>query len=378
MLRSLRLAGRIFPALLAASCDRPTAPLPQMVPAWSVAFVRAPENFWSGVPAADASAVAIVQMTPYPYTRSVLLFDATTGARLWETVLAADWADGPFENVALTTDYVVIGSGGRVAVLARANGTLLWQAYHPTLKPVSWVTVAGSTVVSSTSWTITARDLATGALRWEYAYQPDTVDGAIFATTVSGDTVYAAADHLNGVLEYSVAMAVRLIDGGELWRFEVPAPEQGGLRSVTVGGNLLLAGVFVGARGVQAINRFTLTRPWHTRTDPCCVGVVSTPLVFGSTVYYASGDETVRAVDLATGTEQWVARVQGSFIDQPALCRDRIFASNGALFKFDRTSGRTLGVALNTETEVPSSGLVSNGDLVFISTHDRVNAYRCD
>ena len=270
------------------------------------------------------------------------------------------------------------GERGAPRRFDRASGALLWHVTYTVVSPAAWATSAGGTVVSGADWSIRAFDASTGALRWRYEFQPDTVNGAIISVTISGDTVYAVAEQLDpaGLNPKAVAMAVRLTDGTELWRGVAPEPERGGLRSAVIAGSLLIAGDYRG--GVQAFDRFTGLRPWRTTGDPCCAGVTSAPIVRDNLLYYVSGDETVVALDLPSGSRRWTTNVPGSLIVQPALCRDRLFANNDYLYKFDRFTGAVVGIALNSETELPTSGIAAHGELAFVVGNDRVYAFRCD
>jgi outer membrane protein assembly factor BamB len=172
--------------------------------------------------------------------------------------------------------------------------------------------------------------------------------------------------------------ALDLRNGSTLWKLELPMSEHGHFMGAAAIANAMLLFTDFGAGGLQAVDRFTRTRVWRTVGLPCCVGGSGTPPVQGSTVFSASGDETVRALELATGVERWRTQSEGGFRARSVVCGGRLWAPNFALRAFDLATGRLAGVALDGTEEYASSGLATARGLVFVASQQRFNAFACN
>jgi outer membrane protein assembly factor BamB len=80
-------------------------------------------------------------------------------------------------------------------------------------------------------------------------------------------------------------------------------------------------------------------------------GVYSTPLVIDDTVYVASLDKRVYAIDLSTGKKRWHYQTDGRIFASPILIDGSIFigANDGCLHEIDAKTGKGGGVFRATE-----------------------------
>ncbi len=127
--------------------------------------------------------------------------------------------------------------------------------------------------------------------------------GALPATswpgiTASSDTAYlASAQHV---------YAVRLSDGGELWRYPVKAEgtRQFYAAPALTSNDLLIAGDYVGV--VVAINIKNGQEVWRATTG---AKIIASPVVVDDTVLVASADGILYAYDLS-GVQKWTYKTE--------------------------------------------------------------------
>ncbi len=308
----------------------------------------------------------------------VVALDAATGASRWDRVLPGPTFGG-YTELVLTPTRVVRATSTRLTVLDRVGG-IQWDSTYAEVGGVSGLYVRGDTVLVATGRAVRAWQLSTGVRLWRQEYPVDSALVRLGGVTVSGDTVYASGTRFFsvGADKQGVVLALRLGDGVPLWRVEPPVSEFASFRSTaSIAGSLLLLTDF-GSGGVQAVDRFASVRVWRTVGLPCCVGGIGAPIVDGNALYYAGGDETVRALDVTTGRERWRAQSEGGFRAQPVTCGGRIWATNFALHAYDLATGARRGLALDGQEEFASSGLATARGLVFVASEQRFNAFACN
>jgi outer membrane protein assembly factor BamB len=308
----------------------------------------------------------------------VVALDASTGASRWARTLPGQ-AYGGYSDLLLTPSRVVRATTGRLTVLDRA-GALLWDSSYVEVGGTSGAHVRGDTILVATGRTVTAWRLSSGAVLWRRDYPADSEFVRLSGVTVSGDTVYASGTRFGNpaVTKQGLVWALRSTGGTTAWRLELPVAENGHfMGAAAVAGPLLVLTDF-GAGGLQAVDRFTGSRKWRTIGLPCCVGGFGTPVLLGSLAFSTGGDETVRAIDLATGIERWRTQSEGSFGAQAVLCGSRVWGQNLALRAFEVGSGALVGVALDGTEEYASSGLATARGLVFVASKQRFNAFACN
>ena len=370
-----RIAALGIFALL--SCTNSIGPGLRLAPAWSAPLLSSESigGSESSVPSADAA--LLVFSAGRSGEAVVIALDPSTGVRKWVRPLPGSSAT-EFSTLILTPNLVIRSTPTRLSVLDR-TGTVKWDSTLAPVGSLSWATARGDTVLVATGRSVAAWRLSSGSRLWMREYPQDSSLVRLTGVTVSGDTVYASGTRFigNGAITQGIVLALRLTDGTVRWTIELDPAEQGHFMAApTIVGAVLLLTDF-GGGGMQAIDRFARQRLWRTVGLPCCVGGSGTPLVLGSAVFMAGGDETARALDVATGAERWHTLSQGSFSSEAVLCGNRFWSNNLALRAFDVGTGAPQGVALDGTEEFAASGLATSRELVFVAGKKQLYAFAC-
>ena len=173
-----------------------------------------------------------------------------------------------------------------------------------------------------------------GSALWEVK----TGGPILAAPSIAGDTVYVGSG--DGKLR-----AIGLGDGKERWSYD--CKEEIGSPPVLAKGVVLFS---THQDTVFAVDAASGGWKWHQRREAKAgftIHGVATPAVEGETVYAAWSDGTVAALDLFTGKPRWERKVAptGAFQDvdsTPQLRGSRLFvaAYSGAVLALDARTGR--------------------------------------
>lgn len=273
----------------------------------------------------------------------VVAHDRFTGQRIWTY---ARPPGGP-SNVVLHGGLVLFVGDLAIAVDA-ADGSERWRFDPGAHGGLGTTAAAGDAYYFGTDRHLFALAVEDGAPLWSVDLGDDswTHRSIVRGVSVGGDTVYANVERyltVNGEINYAYVFALDRHTGEGLWTFREGEGSSrhffwGGPR--VAGSSLLLADFDTNV--YLALDRMIGEVRWRTPGDPGgYFGAGEAPWVSGDTVYGASADRWVTAMDLATGDVHWQSRVPGSAFSL-ALCGARVLVTDGGLEILDRRTGEFL------------------------------------
>lgn len=344
------LAAAILAVACGASCDtlgRAVGVSDSLRPEW-VAPLGPEDSNTETTPATDGKRLYVIG-------GEVFALDVRDGKRLW-TYRPAGETIRP-RNIVERNGRLFFAGKIAFAVDA-ATGTELWRFPLPLGPGIHGSTGHNTTddatfYVGTETHQVFALDQATGAVRWTVDIGPDwRYRGIVNGLTVSGDTLYVAADQFNaenGYISTGWIIGLDRATGRAIWSFRNGEGKDWRTVSspVNVAGRLLLASDLLSG-SVFAVDRFTGREVWRRTGRADRFGPIAAPIPVDGTAYYASEDEYVYAVDVATGVERWKHRNPGSSFSF-AVCGDRVFANYMGLAILDRFTGHVLYRSRNPE-----------------------------
>ena len=283
-------------------------------------------------PAADAD-------RNYALLGGVVAYDAGSGKLAWRSPLAQYMP----RNV-VQRDGRVLTAETLAFAFDAATGLELWR-----FRPDSSADFAQSAAddrafyLGTRTRRVYALGLADGKPLWSTDIGPDwPFGGLVSGISTSGDTVYATAEKgyaANNYIASGWIVALDRSSGRILWRYENGrgADLRNFISAPTVAGRLLLASDRKG-NAVVAVDRFTGQEAWRVTGVPGYIGFTSPPVVVGDTVYAASGDTHVYAIELGSGRVLWKTALPGA-VEAVAACGDYVVANFRGIAVLDRRSG---------------------------------------
>jgi outer membrane protein assembly factor BamB len=317
---------------------------------------------------------------------TVRSFDATTGARYWETQFGTEKGNSASlygGGVSVDNGRVYATNGlGFVAALDPRNGGVIWQV-RPGGPLRGAPTVIGDTLyVVSQDNQIYSLKTADGATNWSAAAaleiagvfgtgSPAVAQGTVVAGFSSGEL--NAYRYENGRLVWQDALARTSI------RTSVASLSDIDANAVIDNGQVFAIGQ--GGRMV-ALELISGQRLWEVN-----VAGISTPWVAGDWIFVVTDDAKLIAVARATGKVRWINQLprfqrekskRGQISYQgPVLAGGRLIlaGSNGTLINFDPVTGNyqsqtTVGVPITV------SPVVANSTLYVLDDDGRLHAFR--
>ncbi|MBI2796695.1 MAG: PQQ-binding-like beta-propeller repeat protein [Gemmatimonadetes bacterium] len=377
--RKFAVAATAAGALCTGCWLFPTEPVGDtLTPVWRVEHPYVdPPWVWGGQPIVVGSAVYFKM--PTLEGLALAARRASDGTLLWTTLYAGA------AHKLLDTDNLAT-TGGAIATLQAqvtqlvdaANGTVLWRRDDPNGYWPRWIVAYGGRLIASRDlFRLTSPRVSDGLADWSST--ADTLGGGFWWLTFSGDTAYATGERFlnaTGSQLQSIIVALNPATGAELWRWTGPGPHESAEQAQVVG-DLLVVSDGRG-RSVFAFNRFSRQEVWRVAsTRPAGSGPLSAPIVRDGVVYSGSADESVKAIDLATGHVIWEQSVEGSiFFTQ--VCGDVVAVQHHAITMFDRHTGRKLGDwATNARLDFPTSGIAEDGERIYVSSRLATYAFSC-
>ena len=315
----------------------------------------------------------------YAIAGGLLSFDAATGSLVW----THSFTHTVPMNVQVHDGRVFAAEGVAIALDA-ATGRELWR-----FAPDSHGGFGESAVdehafyFGTASHRMYALDQETGSLLWSTDLGPDWAHtGVVRGAAVSGDTVYALAEQFNsgsGNLSTGWLFALDRQSGSILWSYRNGdgADERNLMASPAVVGRVIVAGDLPG-NAIIGVDRFTGLEIWRIGGAAGKYGPDQPPIGLGRTVYIASNDNHVYAVDAPTGELIWKTKTPASNHGL-AVCGERIFVGWLGLSVLDRQTGRVLRQSRPEASEYPTSGFAVDGaNRVFVLGNRAAYAYACD
>lgn len=335
-------APRPRPHLHPATPPRPTFHKPTLL--WKT-FLRRVD----GTP-------AIVDGVSYLGAGSYLYQIDSGGRTLWATETGSQHS-----TPALDTARVFIGSDRSVLfAMMRRTGQILWQFTGATGTILTRPAVAGGTVVAeSTDNNVYGVDAGTGRQRWKFTRQDGSLgyaspvyDAAEKAVYTCGETTLYRLDPASGKAKWQAYV------GGK----SASTPETGGGR------------IYVGTdgTGLSAFSASSGAPLWNfkgERSDDW----FGAPLYAEGTVYAATYNRYIYAIDAASGKAKWSYRVLGNSLAQPALDTSRgvlyvtstTFRDNPTLTAIDARNGKPLW---SYKAGYVDSAPVVSGDRLYVGS----------
>ena len=218
-----------------------------------------------------------------------------------------------------------------VALLSGCSGSV---------RPTNWTTlvVEGETVYVADLEYVRALDADSGAERWHY---PEERNGPFYTVTLlPGEALFVTSMERVGGGFFSQPQGVLRalsVDGKRvLWEFTEAKGEYVAPGSVAEG--VLVIGNSDG--NVYALDvedgSPVWAEPFQTEGR-----VWSTPLILSDTVYIASLDHSLYALDLRTGQERWRFTADGAMVGPPLSLGDRLYIGSfdGRLYAIRQADG---------------------------------------
>jgi outer membrane protein assembly factor BamB len=341
-------------------------------------FERAPLG--TGSPRTDGGLELVLRTEPGDLFRFHRL--TTDGVRVfssseYNTVVAMDMNSGAVAWRVAGGDAAVLGEAtyadGRVYAASdsarawdAATGALLWTT-PLTGSAFQHIGHAGDGLFFiGTDTSVFALDGATGAIRWRTATGPGwAFSGRVRSVAGSGDALYVCASEplaANGYRTRGHILALNPHTGAVKWRHTMFYETEFNfcLGEPTVANDLVIVGD-AGANNIVAVDRATGDLRWRHTGSPEWVGPYASPEVVGDTLYSASNDKLILALDRTSGRMLWQAETDGSAL-HAIRCGRVVLASDYSLWVLDARSGRVL--AKNLQLEYGSSDVVSSRILV--------------
>ena len=325
-------------------------------------------------------------------------------------------------EVAATTDLVFAATDSGLIAVDRATGQQRWYVEIPGLAGSKRLVVRGTRAFSAGVYSVQANDVATGAVLWQRAFDPNTdapdfsdlaaddvalfvglrdgralalaqsdgstlweapiatadwtFKGLIGGSTISGDTVYVTATrylNANAFEEAAVVVALDRQSGRELWRYQSPGINTSiAHAAVLAGANLIFTEAYLGA--VIAIDRATGVERWRQPTHGFFFGG---PVVRGDTVFVATSESRAYAFDAVSGRVLWTANLEAG-ATSVGVCASELFVGDFHVEVRTAHSGGRVGLAFTgSDTEIVTSFITVLDGVAYAGTNERLIAFRC-
>jgi eukaryotic-like serine/threonine-protein kinase len=216
----------------------------------------------------------------------------------WRFAGAADGA-----QVSLVDGTIYLGSRQRdLVALDPADGSRRWAVHIGHNVSRNAIAHGQAYVGGEGSGLLTAVDLRRQRIAWSY----DTGADRIVTPVVDQGTVYVAGVAAAGLAGRGTNLsALDAQSGARKWTFAPPHDPP--MSSFAVGDRDVYIGTDVGPGTLYAVARQTGAVTWQ-RPVP---GPVDRPALVGDTVYVASGQGGLLALDTGTGRQRWAGTVDG-------------------------------------------------------------------
>jgi outer membrane protein assembly factor BamB len=323
---------------------------------------------------------AVVENRIYLTTQEgrIIALDRQTGQPVWIFQSGGPCGSTP----AVAGDAVIVATRpGLVVALNRHTGALHWKTdlKYPVL--ASPVVVLGTVYIGAADRKLYALDAATGRQRWAFA----TRDWVVSAVAYAGDRVVMAAQN-------SLIHVVGAQTGRQRFVYDTGLGRHV-LAGLAIQGKLAYFGS-VGGR-VWAIDWQATTYPlermflfWQTNlyiwgvltTPPVQKGSVwsryvggdvkHTPAIAHDTVYVATSQGTVIALDATTGAKRWQANLGVEVTAAPTVAGHVVLVGtkDGVIFGLHAHTGEVLW-DFKTPGKITGSPIVVR-DTMYVASHD--------
>jgi outer membrane protein assembly factor BamB len=331
----------------------PNGPAPPFRVAWQVAVPPGGPRQQYGLSSPIISGGLAIAVGP----TSVVAIDVATGSEAW----SLDRRLGPSVPAAVSSDVLLFtegwGSGPPDATASLPAETGPSPSSSPSAAPAE---TAGSTLVAvslpdrSPLWTV------------------DLPGVSRTGVTVSGGLAFVGTND-------GTVTAVTIRDGSTAWT----ADAGGGIdTSLASDGSLVLASVRGNRDSGAQVVAFGIDGTEAWRYSPTQGALYAgSPTVGEVAAYVAFSDNTVRAIQLADGTDLWTGRMNSFVVGPaPALTDTAVVTvdARGQVYRFDRTTGsRVWDFALN-QTVFRTSPIVTGGAVVVATADGELTAFDLD
>ncbi len=235
--------------------------------------------------------------------------------------------------------YCHFGALG-TACVEIANGEVLWkqellvdEITGPAASPILWMNHLIVACDGADQQYLIALDKLTGKTNWKVDRPELTVADETWRRAFSTPLIVESAERVQLIsMSAQWLISSNPTDGSEWWRAKVgsgysavPTPVRVGETVVVCTGFPKAEMVAVDITGSGDVSDTSIV--WrHARQVP----EISSPIVVGGDLYFASSQGVVSCLDAATGKLYWQERVGGNFAASPILVEERIYFCNSA------------------------------------------------
>lgn len=314
-------------------------------------------------------------------------FDTQSGALRWAAKLWSSDLDAFAKNIAVGDGRACVADQFLVGCVDIATGRILWSKE---VSPDS-STGDGESAYASNTWfyggrdhRVHAVDPETGAERWSTDIAPGTTGRPrVFGISVRGDTVYATTVRWltrNSVPLVGDLVALSRTTGVVFWTYTTSG-DMGGFHGRPLLTDRLAIVNDGDYHALIAIDLQTGREIWRTVKDESgFIDAQSTPVLAGDTVFAASADTQIYAVDARTGALLWRVRGDGSALGSIDACPEVLIPleyAGGRPFLVDRKTHQVTAMYALPANIIISSRFSVVGDRAYAAGTGGVYAFRC-
>jgi outer membrane protein assembly factor BamB len=336
---------------------------------------------WPGAPAITGNTVI------FGAYQGLAAFNTESGALLWTANLLSPGWSSLATNVALGDGFACVADQLTVGCVDVATGRVLWtrtDSINPALSN-------GESAYSSRTWFYGGRDHKvyavnpeTGRVRWATDIAPGAGGPTrIWGISIRGDTVYATTVRWltpNSVPLVGDLVALNRRTGAVIWTYTTPG-ERGGFQGRALLTDRLAIVNDNYYHALVAIDLQTGKEVWRTTKDESgFISAEATPVLVGDTVFAASADMQVYAVNAKTGAVLWRVIGDGNALGSVDVCPKVLIPlewGGGHAFLVDRRSHESHAIDARFEKVSMSSRFTVIGDKVYAAGGGDVYAFRC-
>lgn len=342
----------------------------------------APRQFqfiWANLPAIHGDVAMVADET------GISAFDRATGAVRWRTLLFPNRTGGLAGDVVAVSGAACIadhfGGSGCVDV---ASGATIWTAPPDSAWSRQNAIDSSSVYYGTRDHRVVARSRVDGSVRWSADVAPD----APFLTMVSGvalrgDVLFATTQRRlndNGFLMTGDLIALNRSTGKELWRVTDPGQNSEFFTAPVFAGNLAIVSD-LGRHSLRAFDITTHRQVWETvSSGDSFAGTERPPALAGDTVFAASGDTHIHALDARTGALLWRVPGRRGSLGSAAVCGRFLLAvpwTSGPLVAVDIRARRVFHPNVLVGGDELFSRIAVDGTDAYVAGMKGVYSFRC-